>query len=228
MSIHRVEKVNNYSVVSNNTFMKDKNLSLGAIGLMLILLSCKDDTKFNMKFISIISNKSIKVLNKYMRELKNNYYIKIEKNNSKDGFYYNYSIYESKEDNPDYIPAYQNQVWESPPMENDITNKYYNNKINIDKCKLSFLTNYLLEWNFIDINNSQLIEYDKYLNKLLVDNQDNIRRIIEIVSYVVKRIKSNDYKDENNNPIINLLYYFKYSCNSNLDKLNNSYDDDLY
>lgn len=42
--IFRTVKDRNYMIVSNDTYMKDKELSFGAIGLMTILLSCKDDT----------------------------------------------------------------------------------------------------------------------------------------------------------------------------------------
>lgn len=90
-------------IVSNDTYMKDKQLSFGAIGLMTILLSCKDDTNFSLNFISIITGKSPKVVTKYLNELKKHHYIYVNKENSKDGFIYSYFIYESKIFNPYYI-----------------------------------------------------------------------------------------------------------------------------
>lgn len=40
--IFRTVKDKNYMIVSNDTYMKDKELSFGTIGLMTILLSCRD------------------------------------------------------------------------------------------------------------------------------------------------------------------------------------------
>ena len=87
MTIFRTVKDNNYTVISN-TYLKDENLSFGAIGLMTILLSCKDDTKFSVSLISKISHKSNKVVTKYLNELKRNKYVYVKKKNTRDGFKY--------------------------------------------------------------------------------------------------------------------------------------------
>ena len=68
--IFRTVKDKNYMIVSNDTYMKDKELSFGAIGLMTILLSCEDDTNFSLNFINIISGKISKIVTKYLNELK--------------------------------------------------------------------------------------------------------------------------------------------------------------
>ena len=47
MSIYRIVKECNYTIIDND-YLKDKNLSFGAIGLMTLLLSFKDNTKFMM------------------------------------------------------------------------------------------------------------------------------------------------------------------------------------
>ena len=69
--IFRTIKDKNYMIVSNDTYMKDKELGFGAIGLMTILLSCKDATNFSLNFISVITCKRPKVVTKYLNELKN-------------------------------------------------------------------------------------------------------------------------------------------------------------
>lgn len=227
--IFRTVKDKNYMIVSNDTYMKDKELSFGAIGLMTILLSCKDDTNFSLNFISIITGKSPKVVTKYLNELKKHYYIYVNKDNSKDGFIYSYFIYESKTYNPYYIhnsPDDQTPDWESPSMDLVTTNKYYNKQdiIDIDRLKLCFLTEYLIEWEFIKVNDINLLGYDDYLIKLLSEHKEEYKFVIKVVNYVVKRIKSNKYLDEEGNEIRNLLSYFISSCNTNITMLKENED----
>ena len=227
--IFRTVKDKNYMIVSNDTYMKDKELSFGAIGLMTILLSCKDDTNFSLNFISIITGKSSKVVTKYLNELKKHRYIYVNKENSKDGFIYSYFIYESKTFNPYYIhnsPDDQNPTWESPPLDLSITNKYYNkqDKIDINRINLCFLTEYLIEWEFIKVNDINLLGYDDFLIKLLSEYKDEYKLVIKVVNYVVKRIKSNKYLDEEGNEIRNLLSYFISSCESNITMLKENED----
>lgn len=105
MAIFRVSKDKNYTIIDNQ-YLKDEDLSFGSIGLMTIILSCKDDTKFSLKLISITTEKSIKLVTKYLNELKKSYYINVIKHNSKDGYYYDYFVYESKQLNPNYTPDY--------------------------------------------------------------------------------------------------------------------------
>ena len=233
MPIYRTIKDSNYSVISNYTYLKDNDLSFGAIGLMTLLLSCKDDTNFSLKFIGIISCKSIKIVTKYLNELKINNYVYIKKSNTKDGYTYMYYIYEDKKFNPFFIsenPDTQNPTWENPPMEIVVANKYYNKKDKIDKNKLSlnlcFLTNYLIDWDFIKLNDINLFSYDSFLTEFIKDEE--IRQVISVVNYVVRKIKDNNYKDENDNPIINLLSYFKESCRHNLDCMKARSDPHLF
>ena len=104
-----------------------------------------------------------------------------------------------------------------PPMKNykDYINTN-NIKINIDKTKLNlcWLTEYLIDWNFIELNDINLFSYDFFLVEFL--KEDETRTIVSIVNYVVKRIKNNNYLDEENKPISNLYTYFKESCRHNL------------
>ena len=213
MTIFRTVKDNNYTVISN-TYLKDGKLSFGAIGLMTILLSCKDDTKFSVSLISKISHKSNKVVTKYLNELKRNKYVYVKKKNTRDGFKYEYSIYECKDFNPYFLnisPDTQNPTWESPPMEmsNTIINTI-NKQDKIDKSKLNlcFLTESIIDSDFIKENDNRLV--------------------IQVVRYVVKRIKDNDYLDEKSNPIENLLTYFKSSVINNLKSMKARSDDSLF
>ena len=106
----------------------------------------------------------------------------------------------------------------SPPVVKciDNINTINNFKINIDKLNLCFLTEYLIDWEFIKLNDINLFAYDTFLSSLLKNKKYNHNEIIKVVSYVVSKIKNNNYLDENNQPINNLLSYFKTSCISNL------------
>ena len=106
-------------------------------------------------------------------------------------------------------------------MDLGITNKYYNKQdiIDINRLKLCFLTEYLIEWKFIKMNDINLLGYDDFLIKLLSEYKDEYKLVIKVVNYVVKRIKSNKYLDEEGNEIRNLLSYFISSCESNITML---------
>ena len=112
-------------------------------------------------------------------------------------------------------------------MGNTIINTI-NKQDKIDKSKLNlcFLTESIVDYDFIQINDINLLSYDNFLSKLLEEN-DN-RLVIQVVSYVVKRIKDNDYLDEQSNPIENLLTYFKSSIINNLKSMKARADDSLF
>ena len=108
----------------------------------------------------------------------------------------------------------------NPPLmvnDNEI-NTINNNKINIDKNKLNlcFLTEYLIDWNFIKLNDINLFSYDNFLTNLLNEGKYTYDEIMKVVAYVATRIMKNNYLDENKQPINGLLSYFKTSCITNL------------
>ena len=106
-----------------------------------------------------------------------------------------------------YINQY---IWYNIYMEKDI--------FNIDKNKLNlcFLTEYLIDWNFIKLNDINLFSYDNFLTNLLNEGKYTYDEIMKVVAYVATRIMKNNYLDENKQPINSLLSYFKTSCISNL------------
>lgn len=80
----------------------------------------------------------------------------------------------------------------NPPLvvnDNEI-NTINNNKINIDKNKLNlcFLTEYLIDWNFIKLNDINLFGYDNFLNNILNEGKYTYDEIMKVVAYVATRI----------------------------------------
>lgn len=96
-TVIRVEKNQNYSVISNE-FLRNKELSLKAKGLLAVCLSLPDTWTFSMKGLVAISKESITAIRNCMRELEEHGYMKVNKlKNDKGQFYYQYVIYEKPE-----------------------------------------------------------------------------------------------------------------------------------
>ena len=167
--------------------------------------------------------------------LKENGYLEITKLRDEKGhFFFDYIFFESNRLNPLYTfyivdDANQSVINDNktnsppptnPPLvvnDNEI-NTINNNKINIDKNKLNlcFLTEYLIDWNFIKLNDINLFSYDNFLTNLLNEGKYTYDEIMKVVAYVATRIMKNNYLDEDKQPINSLLSYFKTSCISNL------------
>ena len=235
-NIFRVVKDKNYTIV-NNDYLKNKNLRVDSIGLLTIILSLPSDFNITMKGIISLTHqkanyRAIKVM---LDNLKENGYLEITKLRDEKGhFFFDYIFFESNKLNPlynFYIVDDANQSvindnkTNSPPPTNpplvvndNEINTINNNKINIDKNKLNlcFLTEYLIDWNFIKLNDINLFSYDNFLTNLLNEGKYTYDEIMKVVAYVATRIMKNNYLDEDKQPINSLLSYFKTSCISNL------------
>ena len=118
--------------------------------------------------------------------LKENDYLEITKLRDEKGhFFFNYIFFESNRLNPLYTfyivddanhSVINDNKTNSPPLTNpslvvydNEMNTINNNKIYIDKNKLNlcFLTEYLIDWNFIKLNDINLFGYDNFLTNLL-------------------------------------------------------------
>ena len=235
-NIFRVVKDKNYTIV-NNEYLKNKNLRVDSIGLLTIILSLPSDFNITMKgLISLTHQKAnYRAIKAMLDNLKENGYLEITKLRDEKGhFFFDYIFFESNKLNPLYTFYIVDDVNQSvvndnktnsppptnpPPVVNDNEiNTINNNKINIDKNKLNlcFLTEYLIDWNFIKLNDINLFGYDIFLSSLLNDEKYKHDEIMKVVAYVATRIIKNNYLDENKQPINNLLSYFKTSCISNL------------
>ena len=94
MSVFRIEKSKNYTVMSNY-HLRDKNLSYKAKGLLSFMLSLPNDWDYSLNGLVSVSKESIRAIRSTLNELQNNGYLEIEKNqNEKGQFEYDYLIYE--------------------------------------------------------------------------------------------------------------------------------------
>ena len=236
-NIFRVVKDKNYTII-NNEYLKNKNLKVESIGLLTIILSLPPTFKITMKSLIGITNEktNYRKIKMILDNLKENGYLEITKQKDEKGqFFFDYIFFESNTLNPLYTFYMVDEanksvenidksnsplLTNSPLVENYKNNIITNNniKINIDKSKLNlcFLTEYLIEWNFIKLNDINLFGYDDFLSNLLAEKQYTFDELMKVTAYVVTKIKHNNYLDEDKQPINNLLSYFKTSCLNNL------------
>ncbi len=235
MSVFKIEKTRNYTVMSNY-HLKDKNLSYKAKGLLSFMLSLPEDWDYSLSGLCAISKESRDGIRSILKELQKYHYVKIEKVRGKKGnFEYNYLIYEIP-----YFIEHKNEKnnpgMEKPHLDNpgvEEPTEINTNKLNIkkqidkdDKTKASFfvpeehnrLTLELIETNYIDEEDSQIFSYDDMFKKLLEDN--SYRNLMIMIHYIVPRIISNNFKDEDGNDIKNKFGYFKNAIENSIYKFN--------
>lgn len=78
MSIIRVDKNQNYTVMSN-AHLRDKDLSLKAKGLLSVVLSLPDEWNYSLSGLASISKEGITAIRSAINELQEYGYVKIEK-----------------------------------------------------------------------------------------------------------------------------------------------------
>ena len=95
MSIIRVEKNRNYTVI-NNEFLRNKDLSLKAKGLLAVCLSLPDTWNWSIAGLVAICKESITSVRSSLKELEEHGYVTILKTKDDKGrFIYEYTIYET-------------------------------------------------------------------------------------------------------------------------------------
>lgn len=125
MSIFRVNKTKNFTVISN-FHLKDKNLSLKAKGLLSIMLSLPDDWDFTIAGLVSLCQEGEKAVTNALKELRECGYLRVRKEFPKKGsnsFKYSYDIFEQSSLDP------QNVGLQNVGLQNGGLNKILNNKI---------------------------------------------------------------------------------------------------
>lgn len=237
MAILRKQRTSNYTTV-NNYFINDPNLKPDGKGFLLYMLSKPDDWKFNfMNFQSSlgIGEKAVRSLVNKLESLK---YLKRERIRDEFGHYeWNYFVYEEpydlvlKRDNLPHSPlgyVESGSVAEGNIYQyTDITNKDKIDKL--DKTYLiqhKALINELFRYGYINSDDEQLPLYDSLFNKL-ISNGYTYTDIYSSIHYIIPKVISRKFSDEDGKIITNKFGYFKTSIESNFKKLNNL-NDELY
>lgn len=99
MSVIRVEKTKDYSVIGNY-HLRDKQLSLKAKGLMSVMLSLPDDWDYSIAGLSAICKENLTAIKSALAELKQAGYLQVIKkfpNQTDTGrLQYEYIVHENK------------------------------------------------------------------------------------------------------------------------------------
>lgn len=108
-TVIRVEKNREY-VVMNNKFLRNKEMSLKAKGLLALCLSLPDDWDYSINGLVAISKENLTAIRSGLKELEKHGHLKINKKKNEQGrFEYEYVIYET--------PAIENLYVDNLPME---------------------------------------------------------------------------------------------------------------
>ena len=229
MSVFKIEKNKNYTVMSNY-HLRDKNLSYKAKGLLSFMLSLPEDWDYSINGLVSISKEGVKAIRNILQELQRYGYLVIEKKQNEIGqFEYEYLIYEQ--------PDTQKGDMDLGDMEKDIQININeintNNKIDKDdKTKISsffvaeehnILTLELINRGYINENDIQIFYYDDLFKELLQDN--SYKDLVQIIHYIVPRVVNRQFKDEDGNFIKNKFGYFKNAIIGNINRLNIEIDD---
>lgn len=68
MAVFRVEKTNNYTIMSNH-HLKSRELSLKAKGLLSVMLSLPEEWDYTLKGLSFISREGVDAIREAIKEL---------------------------------------------------------------------------------------------------------------------------------------------------------------
>ena len=96
MAVFKVNKNNNYTVISN-THLKERKMTLKAKGLLTLMLSLPPDWDYSIEGLISICVEGERAINSTLNELKKFGYLRIEKLSPRKGknkFEYIYNIYE--------------------------------------------------------------------------------------------------------------------------------------
>ena len=234
MPINRKPKMKNYTTV-DNYFINDINLKPEQKGYLLFMLSKPDEWSFNYTHLTKALGVGEKALRSNIKKLEALHYLKRERLRDKNGKYeWIYSWYEQPYDlernieNLPYGPSgymetgyavegniYQEQNLINTDINKDKIDKY--DKTNIKHC---YLTDELINLNFIKENDNSSFYFDGLFNDYL-DAGYTPRELLGAIHYIVPRVISRNFIDEDGNEIKNKYGYFKNAIESNFNKLNN-------
>lgn len=119
MSVIRINKTKDYTIMCNY-HLKDKNLSLKAVGLMSKILSLPNDWNYSVEGLVAICKESTDTIKSTLNELKENGYLKVTKlmpNQTKTGrIEYIYDIFEKPKNQKEKDEKIKKQEGEKQPL----------------------------------------------------------------------------------------------------------------
>ena len=235
MDRFNIRRLDGYTIMSNR-HLRDQNISHAARGLLSFMLSLPENWDYSFNGLVSISKEGKSAVRSMINELKQAKYIKISQSRSEKGYFqYNYDVYEIPFDMPlkmDIYPTPENRSTDYPTSDNQSqinTNKQID-KIDINdktkNLKHKTLLNELFRMDYIKENDEQILLYDSLFDKY-VNEGSTYTDIYSAIHYIVPKVMSRNFIDEEGNEIKNRFGYLKTSIESNIRKLN-SYNEELY
>lgn len=156
MSVFRINKTNNYTVMSNHHF-KEKKMSLKAKGLLSLMLSLPDDWDYSISGLATLSKDGKDSIMSALAELEKFGYLTRKRLTNEKGQFagIEYNIFE--------IPQPQNPISEKSNSENE--NAENSNSENPAQLN-TYLTNHLFNelYNLLSTKDGELLElYQQYI-----------------------------------------------------------------
>ena len=236
MAVFKVEKTNNFTIMSNH-HLQNKNLSLKAKGLLSYMLSLPNDWDYSLAGLVANSKESKTSIRNTLNELKENHYLSITKlypnQTESKKIEYVYNIYEEPHLEPSIQKQYtENQYLDYQYLENDTqintnkqrmkeqTDKVDKTKNRIFEDNHNFLTIDLIDRKYITNDDTVIYNYDKLFENLL--NEYETSEILMILHYIIPRVLDHDFIDENGEKIANKFGYLKNSILNNIVRLKNN------
>lgn len=230
ISVIRVIKRRNYTVMSN-THLKDKRLSLKAIGLLSVVLGLPEDWHYTVNGLVGIVKDGKDSVETAIKELKKNGYLRVEKiypNENSNRIQYQYTFFENPQE-VDFQPlenqgiekqGVETQVLENPYTYKD-TNKQNTNKLNTNtqsKHKYGEYSHVLLtdkeHTHLLDLYGDSLDEHIKILDEYIETSGKKYKNH----SLVIQKWVHDEWMKRNKDKPITLDSKFYAEQNTKTDK----------
>ena len=234
----QVHKNDGFTILSNG-FIRDKNLSNRALGLLTFMLSLPPNWDYSIAGLTKVRKEGYEAIKNTIKELITLNYIRRDKIRLDNGrFKHIYHIYDEPVANElkmDYLPqgtlpgvVEPSEVNQREINKEEIINNNKDKKDNIDKPFIRHkpLINELVRLDYIKDDDEQLLFYDSFFSKLIANGNTYVD-IYSAIHYIVPKVTSRNFIDEDGKEIKNKFGYLKTSIESNIGKLN-SYNEELY
>ena len=167
MAVFRVEKNKDYTVMGNY-HLRDKNLSLKAIGLLSKMLSLPDGWDYSLQGLVAICQENESSIRAILKELETLGYLeRIRTQNEKGQFEYNYNIYEK--------PLAKKPCTEKPHTENPHTeDPYTENRTQLNTNILNTDDDVVMRFYLNNINSTPVIKEIEMLESYQKELPDDL------------------------------------------------------
>ena len=160
-TVFRVEKNREYVVMSNR-FLRNKEMSLKAKGLLALCLSLPEDWNYSLNGLVAICKESLTSIRSALKELEDfNHLRREKKKDSRGQFVYEYIIYE--------IP-YENPATDFLYMDNQYAENLSKEKLPVENMRQQSIDLESIEEENID-NSLYISEHDEIIAKNVIDDE---------------------------------------------------------